>query len=62
MPNKPHPTPKGLTSSWPDVPFEDPAGEAARRFVVKLRYKSWLNSVSRRLNQALTKAAFDAGA
>lgn len=62
MPNKPNPTPKDLSSSWPDVPFEDPAGEAARRFVVKLRYNSWLNSVSRRLNRALTKAAFDAGA
>ncbi len=37
MPNKPHPTPKDLSSSWPDVPSEDPAGEAARRFVLNLR-------------------------
>lgn len=36
MPNKPHPTPKDLTSSWPAVPSEDPAGEAARLFVVNL--------------------------
>lgn len=37
MPNKPHPTPKELTSSWPDGRSADPAGEAARKFVVNLR-------------------------
>ncbi len=37
MPNKPHPTPKDLTDAWPDEPSSDPAGEAARRFVVMLR-------------------------
>lgn len=47
MPNKPHPTPKDLTSSWPDVPSEDPAGEAARRFVVNLRAAMGETSVRR---------------
>lgn len=37
MANKKHPTPKDLTSSWPDEPSADPAGEAARTFVVNLR-------------------------
>ena len=37
MANRAHPTPKDLTSSWPDAESGDPAGEAARRFVVNLR-------------------------
>lgn len=37
MPNKPHPSSKDLTRSWPDVPCTDPAGVAARTFVVNLR-------------------------
>lgn len=53
MPNKPHPTPKDLTSSWPDVPSEDPAGEAARRFVLSLRAAMGTTSIR--------KVAADAG-
>lgn len=37
MANVKHPTPKDLTSSWPDEPSQDRAGEAARQFVVNLR-------------------------
>lgn len=37
MPNKPHGTPAELTVSWPDRESDDPAGEAARRFVMNLR-------------------------
>lgn len=29
--------PNELTSSWPDVPSTDPAGEMARRFTLKLQ-------------------------
>ncbi|GAA1968187.1 hypothetical protein [Agromyces allii] len=28
--------PRELTSSWPDVPSQDPAGEVARQFALKL--------------------------
>ena len=37
MPNTPHPTPAELSPSWPDTESSDPAGEAARLFVVNLR-------------------------
>lgn len=47
MPNKPHPTPKDLTESWPEKPSPDPAGEAARRFVVNLRVAIGEKSVRR---------------
>ena len=36
MPNKPHPTPKDLTSSWSDKRSVDAAGEAPHRFGVHL--------------------------
>lgn len=47
MPNTPHPTPKDLTRSWPDEPSLDPAGEAARQFVVRLRAAMGEKSIRR---------------
>lgn len=42
-----HPAPKDLTSSWPDEPSDDAAGEAARRFVVNLRAAMGEKSIRR---------------
>ncbi|WP_157421513.1 helix-turn-helix transcriptional regulator [Agromyces sp. Leaf222] len=36
MGRTPRESPRELTSSWPDVPCDDPAGEIARQFVLKL--------------------------
>lgn len=47
MPNKPHPAPKDLTSSWPDEPSSGPAGEAARQFAVNLRAAMGEKSIRR---------------
>lgn len=47
MANKAHPTPKDLTGSWPDEPSHDPAGEAARLFVVNLRVAMGEKSIRR---------------
>lgn len=57
MPNTPHPTPKDLTSSWPDEPSPDPAGEAARQFVVNLRAAMGEKSIRR----VATDAGIDEG-
>ncbi|GAA3917980.1 hypothetical protein GCM10022382_24970 [Microbacterium invictum] len=37
MPSPTRPTPASLTTSWPDVPSVDPAGEKARLFALSLR-------------------------
>lgn len=47
MANTKHPTPKDLTSSWPDEQSSDPAGEAARLFVVNLRAAMGEKSIRR---------------
>ena len=52
MPNKPHPTPKDLTASWPDEPSPDPAGEAARQFVMNLRGAMGDRSIRRVASEA----------
>lgn len=47
MPNTPRPTPAELSPSWPDTESSDPAGEAARLFVVNLRTAMGEKSIRR---------------